>query len=137
MTSDSSASQSLFESENSDPSEALPCNGLNLLPWQSSSSGVSTPDFTNARQPKYLMGSRCRWIPTPQTDWGTVIGQVYAPDLNNPGETSQWSWLYLLLLDTDSPSQRWVGADWVSEEDLEFLPAGYPQSGSRDGQEVL
>lgn len=72
--------------------------------------------------PRYSIGMHCRWIPSPQTDWGTVIGQVYAPDSATEPGNSQWSWLYLLLLDPDSPSCGWVDVDWVSEEDLELLP---------------
>lgn len=72
--------------------------------------------------PKYSLGARCRWIPTPQTDWGTVIGQIYTPDPISQNGTTEWSWLYLLLLDLDSPSQSWVIVDWVSEANLEPLP---------------
>jgi hypothetical protein len=72
--------------------------------------------------PKYPLGSRCRWIPTPQTDWGTVIGQIYVPNPISQNKTTEWSWVYLLLLDLDSPSKCWVAVDWVSEDDLETLP---------------
>lgn len=71
--------------------------------------------------PKYAIGARCRWIPRQHTDWGQVIGHVCLPSVENSNETPQWSWTYLLLLDSDSPSRSWVVADWVDEEHLEIL----------------
>lgn len=76
--------------------------------------------------PKYQVGERCRWIPTQHTDWGSIIGHVYLPRSDSSHETPQWSWIYLLLLDADSPSRSWIAADWVSEEDLEILPEQAP-----------
>ncbi|HEY9627178.1 MAG TPA: hypothetical protein V6C84_07740 [Coleofasciculaceae cyanobacterium] len=137
MNPDSRTSQPLFEGESSVPPEVLACNGLNLFPWQNGSSGLVIPDFTTIQNPQYSLGTRCRWILTLQTDWGTVIGQIYAPDLNNSHEISQWSWLYLLLLDLDSPSRSWVVADWVDEKDLELLPSEQLPSLSEDDQEAL
>lgn len=86
--------------------------------------------------PKYPVGARCGWIPTPQTDWGTVIGQVYAPHLTDAQSAPQWSWLYLLLLDPDSPSRGWIAADLVSEEDLELLAPEQPQPTVQPNQEA-
>ena len=60
----------------------------------------------------------------PQTDRGTVIGQIFIPEQVADHETPQWTWVYLLLLDVDSPSRKWVVADWVGEQDLEPLPPG-------------
>jgi len=82
---------------------------------------------TMASAPKFSLGSRCRWIPNPKTDWGTVIGHVYIPT-NHDRSSSEWSWLYLLLLDVDSPSRQWVAVDWVGEEDLELIPSLTEQS---------
>lgn len=86
------------------------------------------PEIASA--PKFSLGSRCRWIPNPNTDWGTVIGHVYIPT-NHDRSSSEWSWLYLLLLDVDSPSRQWVAVDWVGEEDLELIPS--PPERSRGG----
>ncbi|WP_225895243.1 hypothetical protein [Leptolyngbya sp. NIES-2104] len=85
--------------------------------------GLALPaDFPNTISlPKYPVGSRCRWIPTPATDWGIVIGQTYIPSRAEAALT-QWAWSYLLLLDADSPSRQWLVADWVDEADLEFFP---------------
>lgn len=78
------------------------------------------PDVINS--PKYPIGSRCRWVPTPATDWGTVIGQIYVPSRTENKAATQWNWAYLLLLDPNSPSRQWLAADWVDEENLEPLP---------------
>lgn len=134
MNSDSPAQSPFFEGENSEVLHMPVCNGLNLLPWQNGDVEATPPNFTTARQAKYPLGTRCRCVPTPQTDWGTVIGQIYAPDQKN---SHQWSWLYLLLLDSDSPSRGWIVADWVDEEDLELLPAKHSQSISRTDREAL
>lgn len=76
--------------------------------------------------PKYQIGERCRWIPTQNTDWGSIIGHVYLPRSDSSYERPQWSWIYLILLDADSPSRDWIAADWVGEEDLEILPEQAP-----------
>jgi len=83
---------------------------------------VSYPSFSNVQPPKYSLGLRCRWIPNPQTDWGIVIGQIYIPNIQDL-EGKNWSWLYLLLLDEDSPSRSWITIDYVDEEDLEAFPS--------------
>jgi hypothetical protein len=86
--------------------------------------------------PKYQVGERCRWIPTQHTDWGSIIGHIYLPRSDSSHETPQWSWIYLILLDADSPSRGWIIADWVDEEDLELLPAVHDLS-ALDGSEAL
>lgn len=98
---------------------------LNLVTWQ----GNKRPPVilpvgfpADTKLPKYALGDRCRWIPNPNTDWGVVIGQIYAPAATEPPCDSQWLWLYLLLLDADSPSRQWLMADWVEEQELERLP---------------
>ncbi|NJL41365.1 MAG: hypothetical protein HC899_35145 [Leptolyngbyaceae cyanobacterium SM1_4_3] len=98
---------------------------LNLIPLQSRTVRAIAlpPNFPETTQfPRYPFGTRCRWIPNPSTDWGTIIGQVYAPVETVELSDSQWSWLYLLLLDADSPSRTWLVADWVEEDSLELLP---------------
>ncbi|MCU0550084.1 MAG: hypothetical protein MUC48_12110 [Leptolyngbya sp. Prado105] len=45
----------------------------------------------------------------------------------------QWSWLYLLLLDPDSPSQQWLLADWVEEEQLELLAFSPSENSDLEG----
>ena len=73
--------------------------------------------------PQFSIGDRCRWISTTSTDWGTVIGQVFAPLSPNKPDRPQWGWVYLVWLDADSPSRSWVVADWAEESALELLPA--------------
>lgn len=127
----SSASNSLPEpSELSSHSPSAASSGVNLAAWQSRElSPIALPvGFPeNVQIPKYSLGDRCRWIPNPQTDWGTIIGQIYT-SIETGHPESQWSWLYLLLLDADSPSRPWIAADWVEEEVLEQLPSGLTQS---------
>lgn len=96
-----------------------------LIPWQSRHFRVihiphEFPETVAA--PKYAFGTHCRWIPQPYRDWGIVIGQVYAPDERE--EPTRWSWVYLILLHSHSPSGEWIVADWVDEEDLEPLRPG-------------
>jgi hypothetical protein len=74
-----------------------------------------------ATTPKYPIGHRCRWIPMTTTDWGTIIGQVFAPIGTNQTDIPQWGWLYLVFLDPDSPSRSWVVAEWAEEDDIELL----------------
>ena len=80
--------------------------------------------------PKYSVGDRCRWIPLPETEWGTIIGLVYMPGSSDKQSSLQWVWVYLLLLDLDSPSRGWVDADWVEEEDLELFSSQTPSTNS-------
>jgi hypothetical protein len=84
--------------------------------------------------PKYQVGEQCRWIPTQNTDWGSIIGYVYLPRSDSSYERPQWSWIYLILLNADSPSRGWVTTDWVSEEDLEILPAEKAPSVSTESE---
>lgn len=97
---------------------------MNTVTWRSRELNfIHSPDklLEDIQPPKYAIGDRCRWLPTNTTDWGTVVGQVLAPaELDQPA-TSQWVWLYLVLLDLDSPSRQWVTTDWAEESDLERL----------------
>ncbi|GAP97965.1 hypothetical protein [Leptolyngbya sp. NIES-2104] len=87
-----------------------------------STDGIVLPmQFPDAiARPQFAIGDRCRWIPNPATDWGMVIGQVFVPIEADQSELQQWAWVYLLLLDSDSPSRSWLIADWVEEADLEL-----------------
>lgn len=96
---------------------------LPMLQAKALSGFAVPPGFPNTiGLPKYSVGSRCRWIPTPATDWGIVIGQAYIPSKSEDAISIRWAWSYLLLLDVDSPSRQWLLADWVDEADLEFFP---------------
>lgn len=64
----------------------------------------------------------------PETDWGTVMGSIYVPDHSNNYPNSRSAWVYLLLLDIDSPSRQWAETDWVDEEDLELFDPQRPSS---------
>jgi hypothetical protein len=140
MNSDASASQPPLGDGSFNPSASLSDEGVGLLFGQNASVVVIPPNFATAQLPKYSIGSRCRLVPQPHSEWGTIIGQIYAPVFKNLDKarqkTDRWSWIYLILLDTDSPSRGWIAADWVDEEDLELLPAGQDLSAS-DKSEAL
>ena len=90
----------VFLSEIQPPSKELPIN------------------FFESVTPCYKDGSCLRWIPSKGgVDWGIVIGRflAYAPHL------CRWSWKYIILLDSDSPSAAWVMADTAWQEDLSPL----------------
>lgn len=138
MNSDASASQPSLGDRNSNPSAFLSDEGVGLLFGQNASVVVIPPDFAAAQLPKYSIGSRCRLAPQTHSEWGTIIGQIYAPVFKDLGKSRQkadwWSWIYLVLLDADSPSRGWIIADWVDEEDLELLPAGQDLSASDESE---
>ena len=76
-----------------------------LLPW----------DFPSPeRSPRFNLGDRVEWKPSPHRDFGTIIGLQYAPAAHRQA----WSWQYLVFLDPDSPSQGWVPSDFAWEDDL-------------------
>jgi hypothetical protein len=65
--------------------------------------------------PRYQEGDRVCWQPLADSgDWGTVLGRCYSylPD------SQQWGLRYLVWLDADSPSARWIPADTAWEADL-------------------
>ncbi len=73
-------------------------------------------NFFESATPCYKDGSSLRWIPSKGgVDWGIAIGRfyAYAPHL------CRWSWKYIILLDSHSPSAAWVMADTAWEEDVE------------------
>jgi hypothetical protein len=75
-------------------------------------------NFFESATPCYKDGSSLRWIPSKGgVDWGIAIGRfyAYAPHL------CRWSWKYIILLDSHSPSTAWVMADTAWEEDVELL----------------
>lgn len=109
---------------------------LDFVAWQSSDfKDISLPTRLPQTIPNstYPLGSRCRWIPNPHTDWGTIIGQIYSPYRLGRSSEVRWSWLYLLLLDPDSPSQPWLVADWVEEEQLELLVSAPSENSDLEG----
>ncbi len=90
----------LLLSEIPPPSKALPTN------------------FKETAMPCYKDGDSLRWNPAcGDVDWGIAIGRfyAYAPHL------CRWSWKYIILLDSHSPSAAWVIADTAWEEDLFLL----------------
>ncbi len=75
-------------------------------------------NFFESATPCYKEGDNLRWIPSKGgVDWGIAIGRLYAyaPHL------CRWSWKYIILLDSHSPSAAWAIADTAWEEDLEIL----------------
>lgn len=75
-------------------------------------------NFFESATPCYKEGDNLRWIPSKGgVDWGIAIGRLYAyaPHLY------RWSWKYIILLDSHSPSAAWVMADSAWEEDVEPL----------------
>ena len=68
--------------------------------------------------PCYKDGESLRWNPAKGgVDWGIAIGRfyAYAPHL------CRWSWKYVILLDSHSPSAAWVIVDTAWQEDVESL----------------
>jgi hypothetical protein len=75
-------------------------------------------NFIESAIPYYKDGDSLRWKPAcGGVDWGIAIGRfyAYAPHL------CRWSWKYIILLDSHSPSAAWVIADTAWEEDLFLL----------------
>ncbi len=75
-------------------------------------------NFFESATPCYKDGSSLRWMPSKGgIDWGIAIGRflAYAPHL------CCWSWKYIILLDSRSPSAAWVRVDTAWEEDVEPL----------------
>ncbi len=100
------------------PNEPLSdSSALPLMGWQSNTTpAIHLPAGfpQSVAPPKLWIGSRCRW----GSDIGTVIGQVFTAS-EALEESIPGVWLYLLWLDADSPSRRWLVADWAEEDDLE------------------
>jgi hypothetical protein len=87
------------------------------LEIQSPSKELPT-NFKESATPCYKDGDRLRWISSKGgVDWGIAIGRfyAYAPHL------CRWSWKYIILLDSHSPSAAWVMTDTAWEEDVEPL----------------
>jgi hypothetical protein len=86
----------------------------NPIPIELSPPCHFTPNFAEALTPRFLEGTRVRWIHE-NREWGVVLGRFYAfaPHL------CAWTWRYVVLLDSDSPSADWIVADTAWEDDLE------------------
>jgi hypothetical protein len=72
-------------------------------------------NFPDVEMPHYAEGKTVRWKSALETsDWGIVLGRfyAYAPHL------CRWTWKYVVLLDSNSPSSDWVNADTAWENDL-------------------
>ncbi len=72
-------------------------------------------NFPNVEMPRYAEGKSVRWKSALETpDWGIVLGRfyAYAPHL------CRWTWKYVVLLDSNSPSQEWIVADVAWQNDL-------------------
>lgn len=70
-----------------------------------------------APAPRFRLGDRVRFIPTPAEDSGLVIGLQYAP----AEHLQAWGWRYMIWLDAQSPSHAWTCTDLAWEDDLERL----------------
>lgn len=68
-------------------------------------------------KPKFALGDRVRFIPTPAEDYGVVSGFQYAP----AEHLQDWAWRYTVWLDLQSPSHAWTCADLAWEDDLALL----------------
>ena len=74
--------------------------------------------FKESAIPCYKDGESLRWIPAKGgVDWGIAIGRfyAYAPHL------CRWTWKYIILLDSHSPSAAWVIVDTAWQEDVQPL----------------
>ncbi len=72
-------------------------------------------NFPDVEMPHYAEGKIVRWKSALEnSDWGIVLGRfyAYAPHL------CRWTWKYVVLLDSNSPSSAWCIADTAWEEDL-------------------
>ncbi|HEY9829487.1 MAG TPA: hypothetical protein V6D26_02830 [Stenomitos sp.] len=72
-------------------------------------------NFPDVKTPDYAEGKKVRWQSAlKNSDWGMVLGHflAYAPHL------CRWSWKYVVLLDSNSPSSDWCVADVAWENDL-------------------
>ena len=91
-----------------------------ILP-NSVSQEIQLPDsglpinFPDVEMPHYSEGKTVRWKSAIEnSDWGIVLGCffAYAPHL------CRWSWKYVVLLDSNSPSSDWCVADVAWQDDL-------------------
>jgi hypothetical protein len=89
------------------------------MPASTSSSEILLPaNFPeNLPVPKFQIGDRVRWLPMPSQDYGTVIGFAYSLATH----LQAWHWQYVVWLDADSPSHRWITTETAWETDLEPL----------------
>lgn len=121
-TSDQSSRPDPVQADLQGNSGLIALSEMDIASWRSRELSFSHAPHTlpeSIQPPKYAIGDRCGWIPMNSTDWGTIIGQVLAPvELVQP-TTPQWIWIYLVLLDSNSPSRQWVTTDWAEEDDLE------------------
>ncbi len=72
-------------------------------------------NFPNVEMPHYAEGKTVRWKSALEnSDWGIVLGRfyAYAPHL------CRWTWKYVVLLDSNSPSEEWCVADVAWQNDL-------------------
>lgn len=85
----------------------------NPIPLEVSPPCNFTPNFTDAVTPRFLEGTRVRWV-AENREWGLVIGRFYAfaPHL------CAWTWRYVVWIESDSPSADWIVADTAWEDDL-------------------
>jgi hypothetical protein len=97
-------------------------SGLPSLSFNTSVPSLSLPENfpDSAQTPKFLYGDRIKWkllSDSDNTDTGIIIGRFYA----FAHHCHQWSWKYLVFLDTDSYSRCFCSADTAWEQDLEPL----------------
>lgn len=121
-TSDPSLKSDSVQAKLQEDSQPTSSDKMNTVSRRSRESNFSQPpdEFPEDIQlPKYAIGDHCHWVPMNTSDWGTIVGQVLTPVKPDQSTTSHWVWLYLVLLDLDSPSRRWVTTDWAEEDDLE------------------
>ncbi len=90
---------------------------LPLLSRKFQASIDSPNNLSDRLPPNYEVGDRVCWIPiSEETDVGMIIGRFLTPA---PHQGGKWTWQYLIKLEKNSPSSRWVVADIAFEEDLE------------------
>lgn len=78
------------------------------------------PNFADALPPRYVEGTRVRWVSVDENrEWGVILGRFYAFALH----LCAWSWRYVVWIESDSPSAEWIVADTAWENDLEPMEA--------------
>jgi hypothetical protein len=74
-----------------------------------------TPNFADALTPRFLEGTRVRWVSVDENrEWGVILGRFYAFAPHH----YRWTWRYVVLLDSDTPSAKWITSDTAWEDDL-------------------
>ncbi len=79
-------------------------------------------------RPKFQLGDSVFWSQVPDGDFGRIIGIIYTHEAS----VQATGFHYLVLLESHSPSHAIVSCDFAFEEDLQPLPALFPQQAPKN-----